>query len=89
MNNINYTSYLIITNKKSADYQRFFVGCERFELTTPALSRRCSKPTELTSREGAKILKLLKFRVQADIFNRWTSGQADKFHINLSTVRNF
>ncbi len=26
-----------------------FVGCTRFELATPALSRQCSKPTELTT----------------------------------------
>gem|GEM_PF-6037498 len=31
------------------------VGCEGFEPTTPALSRRCSKPTELTSRGTAKL----------------------------------
>ena len=30
------------------------VGCEGVEPTTPALSRRCSKPTELTSQWGCK-----------------------------------
>lgn len=32
-------------------HSSIFVGCTGFEPATPALSRRCSEPTELTTQE--------------------------------------
>ncbi len=49
---------------KKAGNTGSFVGFEGFEPTTPALSRRCSKPTELKSRNGgAKIENLFNEEV--------------------------
>ncbi len=41
-------------HKKGFILHEAFVGCTRFELATPALSRQCSKPTELTTRIADK-----------------------------------
>lgn len=38
-----------------------YVRCTGLEPVTPALSRRCSEPTELTSQKRAKILFLALF----------------------------
>ena len=55
-------------NKKSHLKRQLSVGCTGFEPVTPALSRRCSKPTELTSRIGRAKILLFLFYTKSDLF---------------------
>ena len=47
--------------KKHRKSDAFLVGDSGFEPLTPALSRRCSKPTELISRIKDWVAKLEKY----------------------------